>query len=70
MLLHCNSAWLKRVKFLEGTEPEFIAALVLNLQPIVFAPSETVTLTLTLNLNLTLTLTLTLPLTLPLPLAL
>jgi hypothetical protein len=29
--MHCNSAWLKRVSFLEGTEPEFIAALVSSL---------------------------------------
>ena len=28
VLLHCNSAWLKRVSFLDGTEPEFVAALV------------------------------------------
>ena len=42
VLLHCNQSWIKRVDFLVGVDDEFVAALVLNLVPIVFAPSETV----------------------------
>ncbi len=42
VLLHCNQSWIKRVDFLQGVDDEFVAALVLNLVPIVFAPSETV----------------------------
>ena len=42
VLLHCNQSWIKRVGFLQGVDDEFVAALVLNLVPIVFAPSETI----------------------------
>ena len=42
VLLHCNQSWIKRVDFLQGVDDEFVAALVLNLVPIVFAPSETI----------------------------
>ena len=42
VLLHCNQSWIKRVGFLTGVDDEFVAALVLNLVPIVFAPSETI----------------------------
>ena len=42
ILLHCNSSWLGRVSFLQKVDTEFIAALVLRLAPIVFAPGDTI----------------------------
>lgn len=42
ILLHCNASWLNRVAFLQKVDTEFIAALVLRLAPIVFAPGDTI----------------------------
>jgi hypothetical protein len=35
-----NKTWLHRVSFLVGTEPEFIATMVLALNPVVFTPED------------------------------
>ena len=42
VLLHCNRAWLHRVTFLQDTDHEFIAGIVLKMAPMVFAPGDNV----------------------------
>lgn len=37
-----NHVWLRRVTFLRRCDPEFIARVLLSLQPLVFAPSDVV----------------------------
>lgn len=39
-LWHVNKKWLAKIPFLRGTEPEFIAAMVLSLHPMVFTPDD------------------------------
>ena len=35
-----NHVWLRRIRFLRGCEPEFIARTLLSLRPLVFAPGD------------------------------
>lgn len=35
-----NSSWLRRIRFLRGCEPEFIARVLLSLRPLIFAPGD------------------------------
>ena len=37
-----NKHWLKKVRFLVGVEPEFIASLCLGLHPMIYTPDDTV----------------------------
>ena len=41
-LWRINGKWLRRVRFLNGTQPEFIAKVMLSLEPLVFSPSESI----------------------------
>ena len=41
-LWRVNHMWLRRVRFLIGTQPEFIGKVMLSLSPLVFAPSENI----------------------------
>ena len=40
VLWKVNQQWLRRVRFLRGCEPEFIARTLLSLRPLVFAPGD------------------------------
>mmetsp|Transcript_76761 Transcript_76761/g.152188 ORF Transcript_76761/g.152188 Transcript_76761/m.152188 type:complete len:457 (+) Transcript_76761:1746-3116(+) len=42
VLWRTNSVWLRRVQFMRKCEPEFVAKILLSLQPLVFAPSDVV----------------------------
>lgn len=39
-LWFANKVWLRKVPFLIGTEPEFLAAMILSLVPMVFTPDD------------------------------